>query len=190
MKLNEVQEKQQDEIPFDVAEDLAIFMRNDPMFYRKTFFPAMADVSDKMERGESIDPLVMMKPVVNKGVNSYCKKFIKNKRPDDIFTSKDISSISKHLRLKSDKFVSKYLIMDSDNDYVLKQSPCVFLNEDNSCFIYEYRPKACREYPHTNRKDFHKISQITMKNIEICPAAFNIVEKLKLKLNNNSQKFR
>ena len=112
------------------------------------------------------------------------------KTTSPIFTSKDISSISKHLRLKSDKFVSKYLIMDSDNDYVLKQSPCVFLNEDNSCFIYEYRPKACREYPHTNRKDFHKISQITMKNIEICPAAFNIVEKLKLKLNNNSQKFR
>ncbi|MDC0622499.1 YkgJ family cysteine cluster protein [Flavobacteriaceae bacterium] len=112
------------------------------------------------------------------------------KTTSPIFTSKDISSISKHLRLKSDKFVSKYLIMDSDNDYVLKQSPCVFLNEDNSCFIYEYRPKACREYPHTNRKDFHKISKITMKNIEICPAAFNIVEKLKLKLNNNSQKFR
>ena len=83
---------------------------------------------------------------------------------------------------------SKYLIMDSDNDYVLKHSPCAFLNEDNSCFIYEYRPKACREYPHTNRKDFHKISQITMKNIEICPAAFNIVEKLKLNLNNSSQK--
>ena len=89
------------------------------------------------------------------------------KTTSPIFTSKDISSISKHLRLKSDKFISKYLIMDTDNDYVLKQSPCAFLNEDNSCFIYEYRPKACREYPHTNRKDFHKISQITMKNIEI-----------------------
>ena len=112
------------------------------------------------------------------------------KTTSPIFTSKDILSISKHLHLKSDKFVSKYLIMDSDNDYVLKQSPCAFLNKDNSCFIYAFRPKACREYPHTNRKDFHKISQITMKNIEICPAAFNIVEKLKLKLNNSSQKLR
>ena len=81
-----------------------------------------------------------------------------------------------------DEFISRYLIIDSDNDYVLKKSPCVFLNDDNSCYIYEYRPKACREYPHTNRKDFHKISQITMKNIEICPAAFNIVEKLKIAL--------
>ena len=77
-----------------------------------------------------------------------------------------------------------------DNDYVLQSVPCTFLGVDNYCSIYEVRPKACREYPHTNRKDFHKISQITMKNIEICPAAFNIVEKLKLKLNINSQKFR
>jgi hypothetical protein len=91
MKLFEL-DNQQDEIPFDVVEDLTIFMRNDPMFYRKTFFPAMADVSDKMDRGENVDPLVMIKPVVNKGINSYCKKFIKNKRPDDIFTSKDIDA--------------------------------------------------------------------------------------------------
>ena len=80
----------------------------------------------------------------------------------------------------------KYLIIDKDNDYVLKQSPCDFLNDDNTCFIYDHRPKACREYPHTNRKNFHKISQITLKNIEICPATFNIVEKLKLILKNNS----
>jgi Fe-S-cluster containining protein len=85
-----------------------------------------------------------------------------------------------------DDFISKYLIIDKDNDYVLKQSPCDFLNDDNTCFIYDHRPKACREYPHTNRKNFHKISQITLKNIEICPATFNIVEKLKLILKNNS----
>ena len=108
------------------------------------------------------------------------------KTTSPIFTAKDILSISKHLKLKSDKFVSEYLTMDSDNDYVLKESPCTFLNEDNSCFIYDFRPKACREYPHTNRKNFHKISHLTMKNVEICPAAFNIVEKLKSILNTNS----
>jgi Fe-S-cluster containining protein len=108
------------------------------------------------------------------------------KTTSPIFTAKDILSISKHLKLKSDKFVSEYLTMDSDNDYVLKGSPCTFLNEDNSCFIYDFRPKACREYPHTNRKNFHKISHLTMKNVEICPAAFNIVEKLKSILNTNS----
>ena len=64
------------------------------------------------------------------------------KTTSPIFTSRDILSISKHLRLKSDKFVSKYLTMDSDNDYVLKQSPCAFLNQDNSCFIYDLSTKV------------------------------------------------
>ena len=48
------------------------------------------------------------------------------KTTSPIFTSKDIINISKHLRLKVDEFISKYLIIDSDNDYVLKKSPCVF----------------------------------------------------------------
>jgi hypothetical protein len=90
MKLFELEDRnQEDQIPFDVVEDLAIFMRNDPMFYRKTFFPAMADVSDKMERGEEVDPAVMMRPVVDKGVNSYCNKFIRDRRPEDLFTEQD-----------------------------------------------------------------------------------------------------
>ena len=97
VKLYEVENKR-DEIPFDVVEDLAIFMRNDPMFYRKTFFPAMADVSDKMERGDSVDPLIFIKPIVDKGVNSYCKKFIKDRRPEDIFTDDDKSMCVKKIQ--------------------------------------------------------------------------------------------
>jgi hypothetical protein len=89
MKLFEIQEPQKDDIPFDVAEDLAIYMRNDPMFYRKTFFPAMASVSDRMERGDSVDPATVVGPVVDKGIKGYCKKYIKNKRSEDVFNEKD-----------------------------------------------------------------------------------------------------
>lgn len=87
--------------------------------------------------------------------------------------------------MKQSKFVSKYLHMDSDNDYILNSSPCIFLANDNTCNIYNVRPKACSEYPHTNRKDFHKIADLTMKNIEICPAAYKIVEKLKISLSKH-----
>lgn len=81
--------EKQDTPPFNVVDDLTIFMRNDPMFYRKTFFPAMADVSDKLERGESVDPIIVLRPVVDKGINSYCKKFMIKKRPEDIFSDDD-----------------------------------------------------------------------------------------------------
>jgi Fe-S-cluster containining protein len=99
-----------------------------------------------------------------------------------LFTNKDIERISKHFRQKPAQFIETYLRVDEDNDHVLKQVPCTFLGEDNYCSIYEVRPKACREYPHTDRKDFHKISNITLNNTSICPAAYNIVEEMKRRI--------
>lgn len=99
-----------------------------------------------------------------------------------LFTNKDIERISKHLKLKPQQFVDQYLRIDEDKDYVLQQVPCTFLDADNYCLIYDVRPKACREYPHTDRKDFHKISNLTLKNTAICPAAYNIVEEMKRRI--------
>lgn len=96
-----------------------------------------------------------------------------------LFTTKDIERIAKHFRLKPQQFIEQFLRIDEDNDYVLQQVPCAFLGADNYCSIYEARPKACREFPHTDRKKFHQISNLTLKNVAICPAAFNIVEELK-----------
>ena len=101
------------------------------------------------------------------------------KTTSPIFTDKDISRISKELRMKVPNFVNQYLRRDEDDFMVLKEAPCPFLGSDNSCFIYESRPKACREYPHTDRKKFIQITHLTIKNTEICPAVFNIVENLK-----------
>ena len=97
-----------------------------------------------------------------------------------LFTDKDISRIAKHLNLKPSEFTKKYLRIDEDKDYVLKSVPCVFLDKDNYCSIYKFRPKACKGFPHTDRKKQHQLLSITEKNAEVCPAVFSIVEKLKL----------
>lgn len=99
-----------------------------------------------------------------------------------LFTQKDIERLARHFRIKPGVFIDEYLRIDDEGDYVLQQVPCPFLGADNYCSVYDERPKACREYPHTDRKDFHKISGITIKNTAICPAAFNIVEKMKERL--------
>jgi hypothetical protein len=101
-----------------------------------------------------------------------------------LFTNHDIERISKHLRLKPQKFIDTYLRVDEDSDYVLQQVPCSFLGADNYCSIYDVRPKACKEFPHTDRKKFQQISQLTLKNVAICPAAYNIVEEMKRKIGN------
>ncbi len=99
-----------------------------------------------------------------------------------LFTNNDIERISKHFRMKPQKFVETYLRVDEEQDYVLQRVPCTFLGADNYCSIYDVRPKACREFPHTNRKKFHQISNLTLKNVAICPAAYNIVEEMKKRL--------
>ncbi|MCB0398152.1 MAG: YkgJ family cysteine cluster protein [Winogradskyella sp.] len=96
-----------------------------------------------------------------------------------LFTDKDIQRISKSFKMKEQQFIDAYLRVDEDNDYVLQSVPCAFLDAENYCMIYDVRPKACREFPHTDRKKFQQISNLTLKNIAICPAAYNIVEEMK-----------
>jgi|TARA_B100001964_G_scaffold13887_2_gene14465 Fe-S-cluster containining protein len=99
-----------------------------------------------------------------------------------LFTDKDISRIAKHLRIKPLRFIERYLRIDEDRDYVLQTVPCTFLREDNYCSIYEVRPKACREFPHTDKIKQYQILKLTERNIEVCPAVYDVVEKVKKEL--------
>ncbi len=95
-----------------------------------------------------------------------------------LFTHKDIERLSSLFRMKPSQFIDQYLRIDEDNDYVLQSVPCPFLGADNYCSVYEHRPKACREYPHTDRKKFYQINHLTLKNTMICPAAYEVVEEM------------
>jgi Fe-S-cluster containining protein len=94
-------------------------------------------------------------------------------------TDKDIEKLAKQLKLKPSDLVSKFLKVDEDGDYVFQSMPCPFLGNDNYCSVYTERPKACREYPHTDRRKFHQILNITLLNTSTCPAVYLLVEKLK-----------
>lgn len=104
------------------------------------------------------------------------------KTTSPIFTDNDIERIAKYLRIRPAQLIEKYLHLDEEQDYVLNSSPCTFLDADNYCSIYEVRPRACREYPHTNRKNMQGITRLTIENTKICPAVLEIVERMK-KLN-------
>lgn len=91
---------------------------------------------------------------------------------------KDIERIAKALRIKPSEVVSSYLRVDEDGDYVFRSMPCPFLMPDNYCSIYDSRPKACREYPHTDRKNFEQIYKLTVKNTSTCPIAYEVLSEL------------
>jgi Fe-S-cluster containining protein len=97
-----------------------------------------------------------------------------------LWSERDKERVAKHLRLKTGEFESAYLRLDEDGDWVLQQLPCPFLEADNACAIYEIRPKACREYPHTDRAKQAQILDLTQKNALICPAVGEIVARMEV----------
>ena len=99
-----------------------------------------------------------------------------------LFTDKDIERIAKHLKISQMQFIDKYLRVDEDGDHVLQKVPCSFLLDNNECSIYEHRPKACREYPHTDRVKQHQILGLTFKNYSVCPAVERILLDMESRL--------
>ncbi len=101
------------------------------------------------------------------------------KTTSPIFRDVDIDRIAKHLNMRPSALTKKYLHIDGDNDWVLNVAPCPFLDNENYCTIYDVRPKACREYPHTDRKNMSQIMSLTYRNTMVCPAVATIVESIK-----------
>ncbi len=99
-----------------------------------------------------------------------------------LLTDTDIKRVSKHLRMKDADFVSEYVRIDEDGDQVFESMPCPFLGADNYCSIYEHRPKACRDYPHTDRVKQHQVLDLHMKNASICPAVEKVLKEVSEKI--------
>ena len=95
-----------------------------------------------------------------------------------IVNKTDAARIAKKLGIAVAEFETTYLTIDEDKDTVMNQSPCPFLLPNRYCSIYEFRPKACREYPHTD-SNFSAHLDYHATHTKHCPATFHIVEQLK-----------
>ena len=132
----------------------------------------------KLKPGK-VDELVhpLHQEIMDKTDCLQCANCCKSISP--ILYDKDIERLSRHLQMKPSEFTGKYLDIDEENDYVFKETPCPFLLPDNYCMVYESRPKACREYPHTDRSKFRQILSLSLKNTYVCPIVFDVFEELR-----------
>lgn len=105
-----------------------------------------------------------------------CANCCKNHSPR--FKIPDIKRIAKFLGMKEGELIQTYLRLDEDNDHVLQHQPCSFLGDNNACSIYEARPSDCARYPYTDEDVLVKRQALTVKNTEVCPAVYSILEKL------------
>lgn len=98
-----------------------------------------------------------------------------------MLTTDDIQRIAPKLGYSYTDFQDKYLQQDEDGDLVFKNSPCLFLLQDKRCSIYEFRPNACRTYPHTDHQ-FSKNINYHIENSQYCPASFHILAEINSRL--------
>jgi len=110
MKINEFAQQDDMKLPFNVVEDAIVFMRNDPMFYRKHYFPAVAKLADLFRAKKEINNKSVLGSMVDQGMNTYCKKYQLARRPADIFTMQDRQAIL-------DKITSEELKNIEQGDY-------------------------------------------------------------------------
>lgn len=100
------------------------------------------------------------------------------KTTSPMFFERDIEHLAQHFNMKTTQFIDQYLYLDTDGIYALISSPCPFLGDDNYCSVYDNRPKACREYPHTQHRKMHNKLQLAEKNSAICPAVEDILQRI------------
>ena len=116
-------------------------------------------------------------PVFEKVDYLKCANCCRNLVPR--ITTKNIERLAKFLLMKPLDFIAQYLRVDADNNYVFQSMPCPFLANDNYSMVYGGRPKACREYPHTDCKKMVILLNLALKNTKTCPAVFLVVEDIK-----------
>jgi|13_taG_2_1085334.scaffolds.fasta_scaffold61850_3 hypothetical protein len=94
VKINEFYDQPiDDSLPYNVVDDVCIFMRNDPMFYRKSFFPAIKRMQECSMSETEYDKIKELGPMIDKAARLYCSKFKVGKRPEELLTKEDKYSL-------------------------------------------------------------------------------------------------
>jgi hypothetical protein len=70
-----------DKLPYDLAEDLMFFMRNDDDFYRKHYYPHIVKIKGHVKQGRDLSPKVFA-PMVHHAFECYTEKFPVRELPE------------------------------------------------------------------------------------------------------------
>lgn len=159
----------------------AIIRRYRPRFRKdaSTLRRYLTRLSKNPPRG--IDATVRaLEPGVWKDVDCLsCANCCKTMTPT--YKPADMRRISKYLGMTVKAFQEKYLKQErgGDRDWLNRSNPCPFLKlSDNKCRIYAVRPADCAGFPHLGKR-FADYGHVHHQNVDLCPATFELVSRLK-----------
>jgi Fe-S-cluster containining protein len=109
---------------------------------------------------------------------TQCANCCKNIRP--LLSDRDIDRLAEGKLQPVSDVKQHYLTKPplQPDQYTFNNIPCPFLRQ-NLCSCYEYRPLACRSYPHLDKQDIVSRLETVLESYTICPIVYNVYEKLK-----------
>ena len=147
--------------------------------YKTAYKRFLTKLEKKTPRGLDALAAVIEKEVWKEVDCVSCANCCKTMTPT--YTPKDIKRIAAHLGMRVIAFKKKWLRKErgSGGDWINKNTPCQFLDlKTNMCGIYAVRPVDCSGFPHFSKKRMVDYMHVHKQNIEECPAAFKMVEKM------------
>ena len=91
---NSEQDSEKARFDFDVADDVHQFMINDPMFYRRTYFPAVTKMCGQHKKGVEIDPSTTLRPIILNACKQYVEKFGINADSESLLDETEIELLA------------------------------------------------------------------------------------------------
>ena len=77
---------------FDIVDDIVVFMRNDPHFYRRHYYPKMVSVTNEYKKNNTINRELFAE-MLETAIPVYLDKFDIPNNPNDVFTKEDKNAI-------------------------------------------------------------------------------------------------
>ena len=96
-----ISQEDPDKLPFDLADDLLFFMRNDDNFYRRNYYPHVTKCVAHIKKGNDVSPKVF-EPMVRHAYEAYTKKFPIRQLPEDL-EQKVCEEVCKKIREEENK---------------------------------------------------------------------------------------
>lgn len=93
MRINEFTTTDTDKLPFDIADDVIVFMKNDPIFYRNKYYPALCGLKQEYDKKQIADGEKYFGTIVDSAMNTYCKKFQLARKMSELFSVEDRQNI-------------------------------------------------------------------------------------------------
>jgi len=89
MKLNEIDDMTDldptQPLPWNMVDDLIVFMKNENSFYRRKLYPMLLNVQETVSNGGKVNKKDFV-PIIDDAIKAYVGKFGLNRRPDDMMS--------------------------------------------------------------------------------------------------------